>query len=80
MTPRLAPLALVLLLAACGSGDPNSAAANQAGAEAEPSGAPVEALDPEEAAALANEAAADEAADMDAYGGNAAAGADNGAR
>jgi hypothetical protein len=63
----------LLLLAACsggeGEGNGSAASANEAAAAGEdllPT--------PEEAEHLADEAAADEAADMNLYGGNAAAG------
>jgi hypothetical protein len=69
-------MALALTLAACG-GTTDEDRANQAAAnaanEAELAGAP-EPLNDAEAEALASEAAADEAADMNLFGGNAAAG------
>ena len=65
-------VALAFGLAACGGGGENEAgSANGAAAGAE--GEPL-VLNEAEASALANEAAADEAADMNLYGGNAAAG------
>ena len=70
-TKRAAP-ALALLLAACGgSSEPEAGVDNTAGEAAleAPEEAALLAQDPE----LANEAAADEAADMEMYGGNAAA-------
>jgi hypothetical protein len=65
---------VVAALAGCGGGgDGNQAAFNAAAASTGPEGElPV--LSEQEQAALADEAAADEAADMDAFGGNAAAG------
>ena len=69
-------LALLLMagLAACsGRAGGNEAAAANAANEAELAGTP-EPLNDAEAEALANEAAADEAADMNLFGGNAAAG------
>lgn len=68
--PKLALTAL-LLLAACGDGgtDGSNAAASNEAAEGEGT-----IVNEAEAAELANEAAADEAADTSLYGGNAAAG------
>jgi hypothetical protein len=64
---RLVTPALLLLLAACGGGgEVNNQA--EAGAELPPGQAEL-AEDPD----LANEAAADEAADIENYGGSAAA-------
>ena len=74
MRPQAAlALFLPLLLAACGGGRGEEAAAtNNASIEAgDPLLDNAAGIDP---ADLANEAAADEAADMDVYGGNAAAG------
>ncbi len=73
-TRAFVPLALLLVAAGCGgeeSGE-NEAAGNEVlegPAATAPEDAAILAQDPE----LANEAAADEAADMEAYGGNAAA-------
>ncbi len=64
-------LLVILFTAGCGdgaAGSNNAATANDLAAEA-PQDAAVLAQDPE----LANDAAADEAADMEAFGGNAAA-------
>jgi hypothetical protein len=75
VTGRYCVIALALTLAACGGnggGAGNEAAANAAN-EAELSGTP-EPLNEAESEALANEAAADEAADTNLFGGNAAAG------
>ncbi|HEX8669232.1 MAG TPA: hypothetical protein VF727_12765 [Allosphingosinicella sp.] len=69
---RPAAFILPLLAAACGRGEGEVAAANNASLEAgDPLLDNAAQVDP---ADLANEAAADEAADMDVYGGNAAAG------
>jgi hypothetical protein len=64
---------LALLAAGCGAAGEKGNAASGGANEVEAAG---EGLLPNEAEAaeLANEAAADEAADMDMYGGNAAAG------
>jgi hypothetical protein len=70
---HLAPL--LLLLCACGSGggEGGNAAADGINVAAEGLGT-VGGLSESEAAALADEAAADEAADANIFGGNAAAG------
>ena len=76
MTARFCAMALALTLAACGGTsdeDRANQAATNAAKEAELAGTP-EPLNDAEAEALANEAAADEAADMNLFGGNAAAG------
>lgn len=68
--------ALAALAAGCGGGDQgdgNRTAPNEAAA-AGPAEGETPVLNEDEGAALADEAAADEAADMDAFGGNAAAG------
>jgi hypothetical protein len=65
------PMLLLAATAACSGGgetDLNAVPANETAAQA-PEDAAVLAQDPE----LANDAAADEAADMEAFGGNAAA-------
>ncbi len=62
--------AAALALAACGSGGGSEAEANNAAAAEVPPGQAELAEDPN----LANAAAAAEAADMELYGGNAAAG------
>ena len=68
--PKAALAALALLgLAGCGGGEP-AAENNMAAAVEDPAPTPAEI---EADAELANDAAADEAADMEAYGGNAAA-------
>jgi hypothetical protein len=65
-------LALFLLLGACGPVGGNAAeGTNAAAAEGL---TPAEPLNEAQAAALADEAAADEAADTNMFGGNAAAG------
>ena len=71
LAPALAAASLVINLSACGGG--GGEADNVAGGDPVAEG---EALLPNEAEAaeLANEAAADEAADMNAFGGDAAAG------
>lgn len=74
---RSLAVSLALVAAACdgGSGERNGAEANEAEAQGEgllPEEA--EELSAAEAAALADEAARDEAADMNLFGGNAAAG------
>jgi hypothetical protein len=73
---RIARAALALLpalAASCGGGDGNGVAADEAvSAGAAEGDLPV--MSENEQAALADEAAADEAADLDAFGGNAAAG------
>jgi hypothetical protein len=71
----LIPLALISASCAGESGETNGAAPNEAVAEGEgllPEEA--EALSGAEAEELADEAARDEAADMNLFGGNAAAG------
>jgi hypothetical protein len=70
--PGLAPF--LLLLAACGSGQPGKAAGDESNEVAAEGLGTVGPLNEAEAAALADEAAADEAADTNAFGGNAAAG------
>ncbi len=76
--PMLLAAAAAAALAGCGGGDGNvQVAANDAAGDAE--GVPVM-LTEAESAALADEAAADEAADMNLYGGNAAAGETGDAR
>jgi hypothetical protein len=62
-------LALLVLVSACGGGEGGNTAANEAN-EAALTGEDQLTSDP----GLADEAAADEAADMNVYGGNAAAG------
>ena len=66
-------LLLALGLVACNDREGGNDAAANAANEAELAGAP-EPLNDAEAEALANEAAADEAADTNLFGGNAAAG------
>jgi hypothetical protein len=71
---RTAPLALVLLLCACGgggeTGNGSAEGINLAAEGLETVGG----LNEGQSAALADEAAADEAADTSLFGGNAAAG------
>jgi hypothetical protein len=65
-------LATALAIAGCGDQAKEKAAANSSAEGADPAGEAL--LTGAEGANLADEAAADEAADVEAYGGNAAAG------